>query len=272
MRRLVLIIFVLSGAAGLVYEVVWARQLVLVFGNTTQAVSAILTGFFGGMAIGSFVRRPDRRPGALAAAPVRRPRAHPRRGRPASRRSRSGSSTRSTAASIRRSSGTPGARAPPVRALAARPGARRRSSWARPCRRSPATSPTPRPERGLRAAVRGEHDRGDPRDRGCRASSSSSCSACPARSSSGAACSGIAGLLALVLDREPRSVAPRAAARCRRRRRSSGPPSGAADPARRPSAGAHARLRSGLTSLGYQVLWTRLLASGTGQLRPTSSR
>lgn len=35
------------------YEVVWARQLVLVFGNTTQAVSAILTGFFAGMAVGS---------------------------------------------------------------------------------------------------------------------------------------------------------------------------------------------------------------------------
>jgi len=57
MRRpaLVYLIFVLSGAAGLIYEVVWARQLVLVFGNTTQAVSAILTGFFGGMAIGSVV-------------------------------------------------------------------------------------------------------------------------------------------------------------------------------------------------------------------------
>jgi spermidine synthase len=54
-RRAVLAIFVLSGAAGLIYEVVWARQLVLVFGNTTQAVSAILTGFFGGMAIGSAV-------------------------------------------------------------------------------------------------------------------------------------------------------------------------------------------------------------------------
>jgi spermidine synthase len=57
MRRSVLVylIFILSGAAGLIYEVVWARQLVLVFGNTTQAVSAILTGFFGGMAIGAFV-------------------------------------------------------------------------------------------------------------------------------------------------------------------------------------------------------------------------
>jgi len=53
--RLLLFMFVLSGAAGLVYEVVWARQLVLVFGNTTQAVSAILTGFFGGLALGSLI-------------------------------------------------------------------------------------------------------------------------------------------------------------------------------------------------------------------------
>lgn len=57
MRRAwpIVALFVLSGAAGLIYEVVWARQLVLVFGNTTQAVSAILTGFFGGMALGSYV-------------------------------------------------------------------------------------------------------------------------------------------------------------------------------------------------------------------------
>ena len=45
---LVLAIFVLSGAAGLIYEVVWSRQLVLVFGNTTQAVSTILTGSSAG--------------------------------------------------------------------------------------------------------------------------------------------------------------------------------------------------------------------------------
>jgi spermidine synthase len=54
-QGLVVAIFILSGAAGLMYEVVWSRQLVLVFGNTTQAVSTILTGFFGGMAVGSFV-------------------------------------------------------------------------------------------------------------------------------------------------------------------------------------------------------------------------
>jgi len=54
-RRAIVAIFLLSGAAGLIYEVVWARQLVLVFGNTTQAVSAILTGFFAGMAVGSII-------------------------------------------------------------------------------------------------------------------------------------------------------------------------------------------------------------------------
>ena len=56
MRTLIVFaVFILSGAAGLVYEIVWSRQLVLVFGNTTQAVSAILTGFFGGMAIGAAI-------------------------------------------------------------------------------------------------------------------------------------------------------------------------------------------------------------------------
>ena len=67
-RWAVLGIFVLSGAAGLIYEIVWARQLVLVFGNTTQAVSAILTGFFGGMAIGSAV---GGRVGDRARSPLR---------------------------------------------------------------------------------------------------------------------------------------------------------------------------------------------------------
>jgi spermidine synthase len=54
-RVLVFAIFVLSGAGALIDEIVWSRQLVLVFGNTTQAVSAILTGFFGGIAFGSVV-------------------------------------------------------------------------------------------------------------------------------------------------------------------------------------------------------------------------
>ena len=102
-RRIILDLFILSGAAGLIYEVVWARQLVLVFGNTTQAVSAILTGFFGGMAIGSAVggRLADRVRSTAAAVRPARARARGRRAR--SPRSRSGSCTRSIAGRSTRS-------------------------------------------------------------------------------------------------------------------------------------------------------------------------
>jgi spermidine synthase len=52
-RGLVLALFIGSGAAGLVYQVVWSRELVLVFGNTTQAVSTIVTAFMAGLGFGS---------------------------------------------------------------------------------------------------------------------------------------------------------------------------------------------------------------------------
>src|ERR1700687_4028489 len=47
------ICFVLSGATGLIYEVLWARMLGLVFGATTLAVSTALASFMGGLALGS---------------------------------------------------------------------------------------------------------------------------------------------------------------------------------------------------------------------------
>ncbi len=47
-------LFFLSGATGLIYEVAWIRLLNDVFGNTTYAVSAVLTAFMGGLAIGSY--------------------------------------------------------------------------------------------------------------------------------------------------------------------------------------------------------------------------
>lgn len=47
------ICFVLSGATGLIYEVLWARMLGLVFGATTLAVSTVLASFMGGLALGS---------------------------------------------------------------------------------------------------------------------------------------------------------------------------------------------------------------------------
>jgi spermidine synthase len=50
---LVGICFVLSGATGLIYEILWARMLGLVFGATTFAVSAVLAAFMGGLALGS---------------------------------------------------------------------------------------------------------------------------------------------------------------------------------------------------------------------------
>lgn len=46
-------LFLLSGGAGLLYQVVWTRKLVLLFGTTSYAVSTVLSVFFLGLAIGS---------------------------------------------------------------------------------------------------------------------------------------------------------------------------------------------------------------------------
>ena len=48
-------LILLSGAAGLVYEVVWARQLTLFIGNTATANAAVLTAFMAGLALGSIL-------------------------------------------------------------------------------------------------------------------------------------------------------------------------------------------------------------------------
>ena len=49
----VLLFFMVSGACGLLYQVVWTRKLVLLFGTTSYAVSTVLTIFFLGLAVGS---------------------------------------------------------------------------------------------------------------------------------------------------------------------------------------------------------------------------
>ncbi|UCC25259.1 MAG: fused MFS/spermidine synthase, partial [Gemmatimonadales bacterium] len=61
-RLVILGLFFLSGACGLVYEVVWMRMLTLVFGATAFAASTILTSFFAGLAVGAafFGRLVDR--------------------------------------------------------------------------------------------------------------------------------------------------------------------------------------------------------------------
>lgn len=51
--KLIGLCFIFSGATGLIYEVLWARMLGLVFGATTLAVSTVLAAFMGGLALGS---------------------------------------------------------------------------------------------------------------------------------------------------------------------------------------------------------------------------
>jgi spermidine synthase len=47
--------FFISGTTGLVYEVIWMRELRLVLGSSVEAASLVLSTFLGGLAIGSFL-------------------------------------------------------------------------------------------------------------------------------------------------------------------------------------------------------------------------
>ncbi len=48
-------IFFLSGATGLIYQVVWIRQLVVVFGSTIHSTVAVISAFMSGLALGSYI-------------------------------------------------------------------------------------------------------------------------------------------------------------------------------------------------------------------------
>ena len=52
--RLLIPLFVFSGATSLVYETLWERQLHLVFGTSQVAVSTVLAAFMTGLALGGF--------------------------------------------------------------------------------------------------------------------------------------------------------------------------------------------------------------------------
>ena len=62
------LLFVISGACALTYQVVWSRLLAEIFGVTAFAVSTVLVSFMGGMALGAYLlgERADR-----AARPLR---------------------------------------------------------------------------------------------------------------------------------------------------------------------------------------------------------
>ena len=52
-RSALTVLFLVSGASGLAYEIVWARQLSLLFGVSVHAVSATLAAFMGGLGLGA---------------------------------------------------------------------------------------------------------------------------------------------------------------------------------------------------------------------------
>jgi spermidine synthase len=53
-RRLVYLLFLLSGGTALVYQVTWVRDLSLIFGASFQATSIVLASFMAGLALGGF--------------------------------------------------------------------------------------------------------------------------------------------------------------------------------------------------------------------------
>ncbi|KAA3635108.1 MAG: hypothetical protein DWP97_05475 [Calditrichaeota bacterium] len=53
-KYLIYLLFILSGVSGLIYQIVWTRMLVLVFGNTMLATATVLSAFMGGLAAGSY--------------------------------------------------------------------------------------------------------------------------------------------------------------------------------------------------------------------------
>lgn len=54
-RLTVPVLFFVSGACGLIYEVLWARMLTLSFGVTVLAASTVIAAFMGGLALGSYL-------------------------------------------------------------------------------------------------------------------------------------------------------------------------------------------------------------------------
>lgn len=49
------VIFFLSGATALIYQVAWMRHLILFFGNDVYATAILLSAFMGGISLGSFI-------------------------------------------------------------------------------------------------------------------------------------------------------------------------------------------------------------------------
>jgi spermidine synthase len=55
LQLLVIVLFFLSGASSLIYEILWMRMFTQVFGSTTAATSTVLAAFMAGLALGSYL-------------------------------------------------------------------------------------------------------------------------------------------------------------------------------------------------------------------------
>lgn len=53
--KIVYFLFFFSGATGLIYEIVWSRLFVLIFGSTTGSIVAVISAFLGGLALGGLI-------------------------------------------------------------------------------------------------------------------------------------------------------------------------------------------------------------------------
>lgn len=54
-RLLIYLFFFLSGAASLIYEILWTRQFIPVFGNSSYAITVVLVSFMAGLGLGSWL-------------------------------------------------------------------------------------------------------------------------------------------------------------------------------------------------------------------------
>src|SRR5512147_1585800 len=55
MNWFVFLLFFISGACGLIYEVVWSRMMFLIFGRSSLAVGTVLAAFMSGLALGGWL-------------------------------------------------------------------------------------------------------------------------------------------------------------------------------------------------------------------------
>jgi predicted MFS family arabinose efflux permease len=68
LHSIIAVLFILSGAAALMYQIAWFKYFSLFLGNTTYAQATVLATFMGGLAIGAWLwgRRADRSKNPLA--------------------------------------------------------------------------------------------------------------------------------------------------------------------------------------------------------------